>query len=286
MACVLRLLLRLVRLSALDARHPPRTASDQSPSRKSGHRLSRHDDLCSYVHRLGLRPSWSPPNVHLASYFGFTAGNGVGLAHSYTTFLLFRLAIGAIGASFVITQYHTSVMFAPNVVGTANAAAAGWGNLGGGVTQMVMPLLFAGFSSLAGAQWGWRLAMTVPGIAMFLLGIAYYMLTQDTPAGDFKDLGKRPSRDATYSTFAAACRDPRVWALSVIYGACFGMELTIDNIAALYFTDYFHLGLSLAGLVAGSFGAMNLFARALGGIVSDRCQRLWGLRGRTLLLGS
>ena len=39
----------------------------------------------------------------------------VGLAHDYQTFLLFRLAIGAIGASFVITQYHTSVMFAPNI---------------------------------------------------------------------------------------------------------------------------------------------------------------------------
>ena len=60
---------------------------------------------------------------------------GIGLAQNYETFLLFRLAIGAIGASFVITQYHTSVMFAPNVVGTANATTAGWGNLGGGVTQ-------------------------------------------------------------------------------------------------------------------------------------------------------
>ncbi|NQV55572.1 MAG: MFS transporter, partial [Rhodospirillales bacterium] len=38
----------------------------------------------------------------------------IGLADSFETFLLFRLAIGAIGASFVITQYHTSVMFAPN----------------------------------------------------------------------------------------------------------------------------------------------------------------------------
>ena len=52
----------------------------------------------------------------------------IGLATSYESFLLFRLAIGVIGASFVITQYHTSVMFAPNVVGTANATTAGWGN--------------------------------------------------------------------------------------------------------------------------------------------------------------
>ncbi|MEC8568560.1 MAG: MFS transporter, partial [Pseudomonadota bacterium] len=65
---------------------------------------------------------------------------GVAAANSYESFLFFRLLIGAIGASFVITQYHTSVMFAPNVVGTANAASAGWGNAGGGATQAIMPL--------------------------------------------------------------------------------------------------------------------------------------------------
>ena len=31
---------------------------------------------------------------------------------------------------------------------------------------------------------------------------------------------------------------------------------------------------------------MNIFARALGGIVSDRCHLRWGLRGRTVLLGA
>lgn len=213
----------------------------------------------------------------------------VGLAHDYTTFLIFRLAIGAIGASFVITQYHTSVMFAPNVVGTANAAAAGWGNLGGGVTQMVMPLLFSGLVALgASTRLGWRLAMVVPGVMMLLTGIAYYKLTRDTADGDFAELrakGQLPIRSGANGAFAAACRDPRVWALFVIYGACFGMELTVDNIAALYFTDYFHLALTAAGLVAGSFGMMNLFARALGGIVSDRVYRKGGLRGRALLLG-
>ena len=214
---------------------------------------------------------------------------GVGLAHDYTTFLLFRLAIGAIGASFVITQFHTSLMFAPNVVGTANAAAAGWGNLGGGVTQMAMPLLFAAFLSLgAGAWWSWRLAMAIPGAALFLIGIAYYFLTRDTADGDFRELraaGRMPARSAATGAFWQACRDPRTWALAVLYGACFGMELTIDNIAALYFVDTFKLTLQAAGLAAGTFGMMNLFARALGGMVSDRCYARWGLRGRTVLLG-
>ena len=90
----------------------------------------------------------------------------IGLAHDFTTFLIFRVLIGAIGASFVITQYHTSRMFAPNCVGTANATAAGWGNLGGGVTQLVMPLLFAFFVGTLGLATAasWRLAMVVVGV--------------------------------------------------------------------------------------------------------------------------
>lgn len=85
---------------------------------------------------------------------------GIGFAQSYETFLIFRLLIGGIGASFVITQYHTSVMFAPNCVGTANATSAGWGNLGGGVTQMIMPLVFSAFIFFGFTNfWAW---LTLP----------------------------------------------------------------------------------------------------------------------------
>jgi MFS transporter, NNP family, nitrate/nitrite transporter len=209
----------------------------------------------------------------------------VGLAHDYASFLTFRLAIGAIGASFVVTQYHTSVMFAPNIVGTANATAAGWGNLGGGVTQIAMPLLFGACLKLGlGSWWSWRLAMMAAGLALLLTGIAYYYLTEDTPDGDFRKQRERGRQQAP-GAFTEACRDSRVWVLALLYAASFGIELTVDNIAVLYFTDSFHLSLTAAGMVAGSFGAMNLFARALGGIVSDRCNRSWGLRGRVGLLG-
>ncbi len=208
----------------------------------------------------------------------------IGFANSYETFLLFRLAIGVIGASFVITQYHTSVMFAPNVVGTANATTAGWGNLGGGVTQMAMPLVLALLVGLGAAEFlGWRLAMVFPGVALFAMGIAYYRLTQDSPKGPHQvpDSVDGKGRGA----FMEAARDHRVWALFLIYGACFGVELTMHNIAALYYHDRFGLGIAAAGLIAGLFGLMNIFARTLGGVFGDMAGIRFGLKGRTMFLG-
>ncbi|MGI3185676.1 MFS transporter [Nioella aestuarii] len=214
---------------------------------------------------------------------------GIGLSWNFESFLLFRVLIGGIGASFVITQYHTSVMFAPNVVGQANATSAGWGNLGGGVTQFVMPLLFSvfvigfGFSEAI----GWRLSMVVVGVIIFLVGIAYYFLTQDAPDGNFDELrakGRMAEKKHVTGNYMQALKDPRVWVLFVIYGACFGIELTVNNVAALYFADYFDLSLVAAGFVAASFGLMNLFARTLGGIFGDNFGALWGLRGRAFWL--
>lgn len=210
---------------------------------------------------------------------------GIGLAHDFTTFLAFRVAIGAIGAAFVVTQYHTSVMFAPNCIGTANATSAGWGNMGGGVTQMVMPLLAALFATTLGLGdfWGWRISMIVAGSVCMMTGVAYYFLTQDTPLGNFADLraaGLMAPAGASKGTFGLAARDPRVWALFALYAACFGVELTMDGIAHLYYHDHFGLSVKQAGFAAGSLGLMHLFARTLGGFISDKFGGRWGLSGR------
>ncbi len=220
---------------------------------------------------------------------GSLAVTGIGLSRDYTTFLLFRLMIGGIGASFVITQYHTTMMFAPNCVGTANATTAGWGNLGGGATHLLMPAVFAllvGPLALS-EQIGWRVAMAIAGGLCLLMAIAYYRLTQDTPDGNFAALraaGKMSDKKTVNGAFWAAFSDYRVWALFVAYGACFGIEVTINNMAALYFTDSFHLGLFWAGLAASLLGMMNIFARAVGGVLGDRFGARWGLHGRVLWL--
>ena len=222
---------------------------------------------------------------------------GIALTHSFATFLLCRILIGGIGAAFVVTQFHTSLMFAPNCVGTANATAAGWGNLGGGVTQLVMPLLMGGLISVIGVSEsiGWRLSMVFAGLLCAAAGLAYFFTTQDTPQGNFRQLhadGEKSQKPTTVGTFREACRDYRVWMLFVLYGACFGIELTIDNLGTLYFLDYFdyfkHMessqALKLAGLITATFGSMNLFARALGGWVGDLCGNRWGSPAREVVV--
>jgi len=207
----------------------------------------------------------------------------VGLAHDYTSFLLFRLAIGIIGSSFVITQFHTSMMFAPNIKGTANAVTGGWGNLGGGVTNMVMPLIFA---AIVGAGFtkaeAWRYAMILPGILMLSVAFLYWKFTKDTPDGNYDEVAYAKTNPS--KTDWSILSDWRIWALTMAYAMCFGMEITFDNVASLHFVDTFHLSQSSAGFWAGIFGFMNLFARALGGLVSDKVGGKFGMRGKGLLL--
>lgn len=207
----------------------------------------------------------------------------VGLSRDYTSFLLFRLAIGIIGASFVITQFHTSMMFAPKIKGTANAITGGWGNLGGGVTNMVMPLVFAAIVGFGYTpHTAWRYAMILPGTMMLILAFLYYRYTKDTPNGNYSEIDR--SRPAGGKTDWSVLADWRVVALTMAYAMCFGMEITFDNVASLHFVDSFKLSQSHAGFWAGVFGGMNLFARALGGFVSDKVGGRWGLRGKGWLL--
>jgi NNP family nitrate/nitrite transporter-like MFS transporter len=222
--------------------------------------------------------------------FGAIPVIGIALSTSYESFLIFRLAIGMIGASFVVTQYHTSVMFAPNVVGTANATSAGWGNAGGGVTQSTMPLVLAAVLSMGlSKSVGWRASMLVPGVMMLAVAVLYWKYTQDCPQGNYKELAAagievEGGKKGGWRVFQAAGKNYRSWMLFVTYGACFGIELFVHNVAASYYVDKFKLDLTTAGLAAGSFGLLALFARAVGGLISDRVAHAKGLDARTLLL--
>ncbi|RUP47260.1 major facilitator superfamily domain-containing protein [Jimgerdemannia flammicorona] len=108
---------------------------------------------------------------------GFVS-NGTGL-------IVIRFFIGILGAAFVPCQFWTTKMFSPNIVGTANALAGGWGNMGGGLTYLVMPLLFNGFAMVAPVGIAWRVALVVPALLCIFVGLLDYYLGDDCPEGDW-----------------------------------------------------------------------------------------------------
>lgn len=142
-----------------------------------------------------------------------------GAATNAMGFQAVRFFIGGMGATFVITQFWTSVMFSKNVVGTANATTAGWGNLGGGFTQVFMPWVLSWFLGF-GYDLSWRLAVLVPAALLMLVGILLYMTSDDVPEGTYKDLyasGERKKQNGL-AVFITAAKDPRIWAHFILYG--------------------------------------------------------------------
>lgn len=127
--------------------------------------------------------------------------------------------------------------------------------------------------------------MVVPGILLLVMAILYWKFTKDTPAGNFDELSDRDSIKKE-NTFLLAAKDYRTWILTIAYAACFGVEITIDNFAATYFHDDYKASLIFAGLLASIFGWINLFARALGGVASDKVGKRYGFNGKVGLLAA
>jgi len=198
-------------------------------------------------------------------------------------YILIRFFIGCAGATFVTNQFWCSLMFAPNIVGTANATAAGWGNLGGGVTQIFMiAVLFKPFVD-GGMEPGtaWRVAMQIPAVCFVLTAIGLKLLCQDTPTKlrfSPSDTGK--TGGASMWDYVEVLKDFRVVVMVFQYSACFGTELAMNNQLATHFRTYFQMKATNAGALASAFGGMNLFARSLGGIGSDILFAKFGFPGR------
>jgi MFS transporter, NNP family, nitrate/nitrite transporter len=192
---------------------------------------------------------------------------------------------------FVMCQYWASRMFAREVVGTANALCGGWGNLGGGVTQLVMgSMLFPLFKKIFEdhenpAEKAWRTVSIIPAIVGFGTGIMLFFLGDDAPKGNYAELkkhGAMPEVSAAAS-FRSGAINVNTWLLFIQYACCFGVELTMNNAAALYFKDEFGQSTESAAAIASIFGWMNLFARGAGGWASDWANARWGMRGRIIV---
>lgn len=242
-----------------------------------------------------------------------------GLVTNATGFITLRFFIGIIGATFVPCQFWTTQMFSSSVVGSANALVGGWGNMGAGVTYVLMPLLFDAISSSGlSAHVAWRVAMVVPAGLCFIMGLSCLLFSDDCPQGDWikrkrpteeiydannvndankankfiKDddnnsitsekIQKAPPSRPTIGMFYKALKNPNVIILMLMYACSFGIELSVDNVIGYFFHDHFSLSQTKASLIGALFGLMNLFSRATGGFLSDYAYQKRGIRGRLI----
>jgi NNP family nitrate/nitrite transporter-like MFS transporter len=112
-----------------------------------------------------------------------------------------------------------------------------------------------------------------------------YFISDDSPKGNYSEMkknGTMPEVSAAAS-FRDGALNLNTWIMFIQYACCFGVELTMNNAAALYFREEFDQTTEAAAAIASIFGWMNLFARGLGGFASDKFNARMGMRGRILI---
>ncbi|KAK9806897.1 hypothetical protein WJX72_006722 [[Myrmecia] bisecta] len=218
------------------------------------------------------------------------------LVTNAATYILMRVLIGFGLASFVVCQAWSSAMFSPNVVGMANAFAGGWGNAGGGFTQIVMPYLTKAFHTAGQPVFlSWRIAFLVPGTIHVIMAMVCLFFGQDLPDGNYNTVLKKAKKavvpTSVWRSLYVVGTNYRTWLCALCYAYSFGVELALDNALAPYFESNFDFGITKAGNLAAIFGLANFVFRPAGGIFSDIMGRRFGMPGRlwalfiTLVIG-
>eukprot|EP01084_Bolivina_argentea_P086510 156384_1 len=242
-------------------------------------------DLCD---KLGARYAYTI--LLIISFISFLCISW--LSFNNLSFQIFSFFIGIIGSSFVITQYHVTQFFAKRCVGFANALSAGWGNFGGGVAMVVSPLIcnYLITNMNMSAHIAWRYTTLLPCLLLFFSIFIYYLYTTNTPK-EIDNINLENRYDSIhykiYKIFKfdfTKCKiimsDIRVWILSLSYAICFGIEVTVLNYFVDYFEFHFNTNITIATFLLFLFSIMNIFARGLGGYLSDMLYFSYGIQGR------
>lgn len=179
-------------------------------------------------------------------------------------------------------------MFAKSIVGTANALVAGWGRVGGYLSQKFMGnFLFPALLELnpENAERAWRIAPITPSVFSLVVGPIIYFSSDDSPRGNFADLKRRGAwgMPPLLEYVQMAATKHNTWLLLIQFGCCGGAEIAMKSAAAQFFEENYNLSTAEAAEFPNSLWYMWLFAGILGGLTSDAANRKTGMKGRLMV---
>lgn len=102
------------------------------------------------------------------------------MSHSFTMLVISRLALGIVGAGFVVGIRMVSEWFPTEDLGIAEGVYGGWGNFGSAASALVLPGLATAVAAGAG---GWRWGVGIAGAVAAVYGVYYWFAVTDTPPG-------------------------------------------------------------------------------------------------------
>ncbi len=142
--------------------------------------------ICNVVLTLPFRiyvgmaiDRFGPRRVYGALLFWACGANLMfGFATNYGMLLGSRLAMGVVGAGFVVGIRVLADWFPSKDIGTAEGVYGGWGNSGAAFAALVFPVV----AGLFGGDEGWRWTAVITGVLSGTYGLFYLRSVSDTPA--------------------------------------------------------------------------------------------------------
>jgi len=147
-------------------------------------------------------------------------------------------------------------------------------------------LLLPVFQNMLGStEAAWRTVSIIPAFVAFITGVLIYLYTDDAPKGNYHEYREKGifKEISIAQSCSIGTMNITTWVLFFQYACCFGVELTMQTMAAIYFQIRFAQSIESASAISSLFGWMNLFARGMGGYASDKCNAKYGMRGRIVV---